>query len=55
MLCLNSDGSGIFENQIEIKIKIYENDSLIPLKFGNDYNNRPYIIFNTKYEHQIIL
>ena len=51
MLCLNSDGSGIFENQIEIKIKIYENDSLIPLKFGNDYNNRPYIIFNTKYSY----
>ena len=47
MLCLNSNGTGIYINQIEIKIKLFEND-LIPLKFGNDYNNRPYIIFNTK-------
>ena len=47
MLCLDSDGEGIFVNQMEIKVKMYEND-IFPLKFGMDDNNRPYVIFTTK-------
>ena len=52
MLCLDSEGNGIFVNQMEVKIKMFEID-LFPLKFGMDGSNHSYVIFPTKLSNDI--